>query len=473
MKKIIVMLICLIFVTGCQRNISTLNQPDEQINSINTNKEEQNNFTSEEDVKSVNNESSLNLFKSEYISIEEVNLTAYDNMKVSAAFWLDKDIILCYTGKEGLEKSKFVVYNSVNHKSTVIYEGDYIESQNLVLEADEENFSLCDGKNLLIFSKKNYELTTEVKNEGFELRWLTIDQAYSISRSDLGKIQVTNNFNGRSFPLDLPYTFTSGFKIRNDFKEVVFLGDYRDIVLLGLNEEKIGVTDMVSQIEVIWPDNFVDYLDVYYCDNANEIALYGMCENGGVYQFYNTKSNELYSELPSNDGYVSGIYGNYFFYFLNNQEFIAFNYKNKQTVQLLNTTKFSSVGKQNEVGDKLFFDLILDDESDNSYEQKFYIGTLNQNILDKLAFDTTVDKSATGTTFEYERYIMPIDTETVDNLTTDNLQLKEWQVDALMDKGYIHDEINKMTMEEIHTILTAGMTEEQKKHYYDEYSIID
>lgn len=367
------------------------------------------------------------------------------------------------------EKSKLVVYHSVDKTSTVIYEGDYIDYQNLQLENDAEKFSLCDGKNLLIFSKTNFELTTEVKFEGFELGWLSIDQAYSISRSDIGNIQVTNNFSGRSFSVDLPYTFTSGFKIRNDSKELMLLGDYRDIVLLGLNEEKIGVTDLVNKIEIKWPEKFVDYIDVYYCDNTNEIALYGLCENGGVYQFYNTKSNELYSELSTNDGYISGIYGNYFFHFLNNQEFIAFDYKNNQTTQLLKTIELSSVGKQNEEGDKLFFDLIIDNETDNTYEQKFYIGTLNQNILEKMAIENVSDESEMEIVFEYERYKMPLDVENVEYFTSDNLVIKEWQVDALMDKGFISGEINKLTMEEIHIKLTAGMTEDQKKSYYDEY----
>ncbi|MBN2221209.1 MAG: hypothetical protein JW708_03315, partial [Vallitaleaceae bacterium] len=242
-------------------------------------------------------------------------------------------------------------------------------------------------------------------------------------------------------------------------QEMMMLGDYEDVILVGLHEDELGITTLNKEDGILYPEGFVDHLKVQYCDRANDLMIQTLCETGGLYQFYDVNSKTLLSQYPFDDGYVAGFVGDTIILSPDNKKIVAYNYRTNQEKILVESNEPSSFGCLDSEAKRIIFDILQYDET---VEQHLYIGTFNEQVI-----GSKINLEEKAFLSQYDEIILPNTevSEIIEVLTTDGEFLKEWQVDAMMDKGYSTEEIQAMSYEEVYSITTQGMNAEQLKAY--------
>lgn len=461
MKKSFIIITCLLILCmGCKNSMhssdTTIVHPQE---SKTENTEEFDNTNSNESEPVLTSPEPEIVIDSDAMSIEEIMIPEYDQMAVTNAFWVEDQVILCYQGLEGLEAAKIISYGIESKLSETLYETGYMNFTDMQVQIDENDILLnVDGMNLM-FTKDPIRLKYEIPSLSNEMDIWTIGNGHSFHRSEIGQVTITNNYTAKTFSLEPSYTFTNSFIIREDQQEMMMLGDYEDIILIGLLEDEVGITTLNKEDGILWPEGFVDYLKVQYCDRADDIMIQAICEIGGIYQFYDVKSKTLLSQYPFDDGYVAGFVGDTVLLSPDNAKFVAYNYRMNQEKVLFESNEPSSFAYLDSEGKKIVFDIL---QYDTTVEQHLYIGTFNDQVL-----ESKLNQEEKAFLSQYDEMILPNieGSEVIEILTTDEVLLKEWQVDALMDKGYNTDEIQAMSYEDVYSITAQGMDAEQLEAY--------
>lgn len=144
-----------------------------------------------------------------------------------------------------------------------------------------------------------------------------------------------------------------------------------------------------------------------------------------------------------------------------NKKFIAYSYRTNQEKILFESNEPSSFGCLDSEGKKIVFDIL---QYDTTLEQHLYIGTFNEQVI-----GSKINLEEKAFLSQYDEIILPNTevSEIIEILTTDGEFLKEWQVDAMMDKGYSTEEIQEMSYEEVYSITTQDMNAEQLEAYQE------
>lgn len=322
MKKTILVMIIILSVVfyGCsnlkQKNVLNSN-PDDTIN-------ESNNISY--------NETNDN---SDYIEKSlKLETPFFEGFKAMPIFYFnDNKIILCYIKFGSDKQTKISLFDTETKQFNTIYEGDfYISATDSYFSVTQKGFILQIGPNQLTFDRESVDIKEIMPDIGSKIEFSLYEPSFGFTieeeSNDLYLMDNKDNIRSKLNPPDSRYK--TSFKWNPTDTEFIYLADHLNVVIFNKNTEEFNM--LKGGEKYPFPDGLVDYLDIFYTGDGENIILHGACEDKTVYQIIDKTNGSLIATYESpHDTKLLGVYEDYLIFVdgdKDSQEIILFDYKN-------------------------------------------------------------------------------------------------------------------------------------------------